>query len=344
MTLARLVKQKAFSLGFDLVGIVPAARSPHADTYASWVDAGYAATLEYMARDVGRRQDPRLVLPGARSVVTVGLSYFSGDPPSDIWDNVARGRIARYAWGPDYHDVMLPRLQQLGQYIQLQAGREAAWRAYVDTGPLLERDLAASAGLGFIGKNTCLISPEYGSYVFLGEVLVDIEMEYDTGEPKGTCGACVRCLNACPTGALVAPYVLDSRRCIAYLTIELKGAIPVDLRSQLGNWIFGCDVCQAVCPWTRRFAQSGRHGFLQYDPEGSAPHLLDLIGLNHEQFRARFRGSPVSRAKRRGLLRNVAVALAHWGDAAAAPVLRAAAEDADPIVREHARWALQQIG
>lgn len=343
MTLTRLVKQKALDLGFDLVGVAPATQAPHAAAYAAWVDAGYAATMEYMVHDVARRQDPRLVLPDACSVVVVGQSYFAGNPLPAWWDDPARGHIARYAWGPDYHDVLVPRLQQLGEFIRTHAGRDVAWRAYVDTGPLLERDLAVAAGLGFIGKNTCLISPAYGSWLLLGEVLVNMELEYDTPGHVGTCGACTRCLTACPTGALVAPYVLDSRRCIAYLTIELKGTIPVDLRSQVGNRIFGCDACQAVCPWTRRFAQSGRHTFLQCVPDISAPRLLDLMGLNDEQFRTRFQGSPVLRAKRRGLLRNVAVALGNRGDPAAVPALRAAADDADPVLREHARWALERL-
>jgi epoxyqueuosine reductase len=276
-------------------------------------------------------------------VVVTGVSYYAGDPQPEWWDDPGRGRIARYAWGADYHDVLLPQLQALGEFIRAHARREVTWRAYTDTGPLLERDLAAAAGLGFIGKNTCLISPEYGSYLLLGELLLDIELEYDTSQVSGTCGACSRCIAACPTGALVAPYVLDSRRCISYLTIELKGAIPAELRSHLGNWIFGCDECQQVCPWSRRFARLGRRRFLQRAPDDSAPRLLELIGLNDAQFRARFAGSPVLRSKRRGLLRNVAVALGNSRNPAAVPALRVAASDADPLVREHAIWALERL-
>jgi epoxyqueuosine reductase len=350
-------------LGFDLIGVAPAARAPHADAYAAWVDAGYAATMGYMARDVARRQDPRQVLPGARSVVVVGLSYFVADPPADLWNDPARGRIARYAWGVDYHDVMTPRLRQLADFIAGEAGRETHQRVYVDTGPVLERDMAARAGLGFIGKNTCLISPALGSYLFLGEILTDLDLSPDPSPERGgehispfpsreggqgvrvgTCGACTRCLAVCPTRAFPAPYVLDSNRCISYLTIELKGSIPPDLRPLMGNWIFGCDACQAICPWPRRFARPARDPFLRFDPERVAPKLLDLIALTGDGFRARFAGSPVRRAKRRGLLRNVAVALGNWGDARAIPPLRQALDDPEPLVREHVAWALDQMG
>jgi epoxyqueuosine reductase len=366
------IRNKAYQLGFDLIGVAPAARAPHADAYAAWVDAGYAATMGYMVRDVARRQDPRQVLPGARSVVVVGLSYFVVEPPADLWNDPSRGRIARYAWGLDYHDVMTPRLRQLADFIAGEAGRATDYRVYVDTGAVLERDMAARAGLGFIGKNTCLISPALGSYLFLGEILTDLDLSPDLspspsplrgGEPdspfpareggqgvrssmvrSGTCGACTRCLIACPTHAFPAPYVLDSNRCISYLTIELKGSIPLDLRPLMGNWIFGCDVCQAVCPWPRRFARPARDPFLRSDPERVAPKLLDLIALIGDGFRARFAGSPVLRAKRRGLLRNVAVALGNWGDARAIPFLRQALDDPEPLVREHAAWALDQMG
>jgi epoxyqueuosine reductase len=389
------IREKAYDLGFDLIGVAPAGRAPHADAYAAWVDAGYAAAMGYMVRDGARRQDPRQVLPGARSVVVVGLSYFVAEPPADLWDDPARGRIARYAWGLDYHDVMTPRLRQLADFIAGEAGRETSCRVYVDTGPVLERDMAARAGLGFIGRNTCLISPALGSYLFLGEILTDLDLEFDSAPPSpqpplsqreaalwaalpspsegegatapsplrgegrvrggrgirsGTCGACTRCLVACPTHAFPAPYVLDSNRCISYLTIELKGSIPPDLRPLMGNWIFGCDVCQAVCPWPRRFArlaQKVRADFKSaptFDPDRVAPKLLDLIALTGDGFRARFAGSPILRAKRRGLLRNVAVALGNWGDAQAIPFLRRALDDPEPLVREHAAWALDRIG
>jgi epoxyqueuosine reductase len=374
--LTEALKEKAYELGFDLIGVAPAQRAPHADAYASWVDAGYAATMGYLARDAARRQDPRRLVPGARSVIVVGLSYFVADPPADLWDDPSRGRIARYAWGMDYHEVMTPRLRQLAEFVSGHARLEVRSRAYVDTGPVLERDFAAQAGLGFIGKNTCLISPAMGSYLFLGEILVDLELDYDEpstdsgakiefearwrpvagrGEDDGlgmsspgtrrlgTCGACTRCLEACPTRAFPAPYVLDSNRCISYLTIELKDSIPLQLRSLIGNWIFGCDVCQSTCPWPRRFSRPTRLDFLDYDPERVAPKLLDLISLSDDEFRTRFRRTPLWRAKRRGLLRNVAVALGNWGDPQAIPALRCALADREPLIREHAAWALALI-
>jgi epoxyqueuosine reductase len=341
------------------------------------VDAGYAARMGYMARDVTRRLDPRHVLPPARSVIVVGLSYFVLKPPDEMWNDPSRGRVARYAWGMDYHEVMTPRLRRLAEFIAGQTRRDVQSRVYVDTGPVLERDHASQAGLGFIGKNTCLISPFLGSYLFLGELLVDLELDYDepasdsgatigfdsggqrrtmvgVGEGNwkesrpgtrrvGTCGACTRCLETCPTNAFPAPYVLDSSRCISYLTIELKGSIPPGLRPLMGNWIFGCDECQSVCPWPRRFAQPSRLEFLRFDPEYAAPRLLDLIGLRDDEFRTRFKQSPLWRAKRRGLLRNVAVALGNWGSSRAVPALHRALDDPEPLIREHAAWALAQI-
>jgi len=352
MSLTELIKERAWELGFDLIGIAPAGRAPHADAYVAWVEAGFAAAMGYLQRDMARRQDTRLVLPDAQAVVVVGLSYYSDTPPAELWDDPARGRIARYAWGPDYHEVMLPRLRQLGDFIRQLAGREVQQRAYVDTGPLLERDLAAQAGLGFIGKNTCLISPAWGSYLFLGELLVDLDLEIDAPVTpdrsasvqdvtrRGGCGRCTRCLSACPTGALVAPYLLDSNRCISYLTIENKDVIPEPLRPRLGNWIFGCDECQTVCPWPRRFARPTRQPFLRFDPERSVPRLLDLVALDEAGFKARFGGTPVLRARRRGLLRNVVVALANWGHPAAFSALQRASQDADPLVRAQAASAL----
>jgi len=373
MTLTELIREKAYDLGFDLIGVAPASRAPHADAFASWVEAGYAASMGYMKRNIERRQDPRQVLPGARSVVVVGLSYHTADPADDLWNDPSRGRISRYAWGPDYHDVLIRRLDQLAVFIARNAGGDIRHRAYVDTGPVLERDFAAQAGIGFIGKNTCLISPTLGSYLFLGEVLVNVDLEYDApaanmGErievlcsevPQetqlgrqptrssrrrvGSCGACARCLTACPTGALMAPYILDSSRCISYLTIELKGTIPIDLRPSMGNWIFGCDECQSICPWPRRFSRPTGERFVQHEPEWCAPRLLDLIAMDERAFRARFAGGPVLRAGRRGLLRNVAIALANWGDPRAMPALQRATEDPEPLVREHAAWAMAHI-
>ena len=359
MKLTRLIKEKAYSLGFDLIGIAPAESAPHARAYRRWLARGYAAGMSWLARDPQRREDPRRVVSGARSVIVVGLSYFVLDPPAELWNDPSRGRIARYAWGLDYHHIMLPRLRELGDFIEQEAGRTFHQRAYVDTGPILERDFAAQAGLGFIGKNTLLINPGLGSYFFLGEILVDLELEYDEpaleggascqiGPPghskrAGTCGNCTRCLDICPTHAFPAAYILDSNLCISYLTIELKGAIPPPMRPRLGNWIFGCDLCQEICPWVRRYSQPTRESFLSYDPEFVAPKLVELMTLDEPAFRTRFRDSPIKRTKRRGLLRNVAVALGNWGSPEALPVLTQALQDPEPLIREHAAWAIERI-
>jgi epoxyqueuosine reductase len=357
MQLEERIKQRAIELGFHVVGIGPAGRSRHADAFLRWIESGYAAEMSWMARDPERRMDASLVLPGSAAVIVVGLSYFVGDPPSDLWDDPSRGRIARYAWGRDYHKVMTPMLKDLADFVRTEAGSHTATRFYVDTGPVLERDLAAGAGLGFVGKNTLLIRPGYGSYLLLGEVLTTAELTPDPPanddfahwEPPdgdgrvGTCGGCRRCLDRCPTGAFPHPYVLDSRRCISYWTIEHRGSIPPAWRPRLENWIFGCDLCQSVCPWVKRIEPPEEPASAAFPPEDCAPPLLELLALDEETFRRRFRGTPVLRAKRRGLLRNVAVALGNWGHPDAAPALKAAAKDPDPLIRSHAGWALARI-
>jgi epoxyqueuosine reductase len=362
MNLSHRLKEKAYSLGFDLIGIAPAEHAPHTEAYHRWLAQGYAAEMNWLGREPHRRADPRQVLPGVRSVIVVGLSYFVLDPPGELWRDPSRGRIARYAWGLDYHDSMLPRLRELGDFVEKEVGHTVNRRAYVDTGPVLERDFAAQAGLGFIGKNTLLINPKIGSYLFLGEILVDLELEYDepasaggascrpstsnlSGFSKrlGTCGHCTRCLTTCPTHAFPAPYILNSGRCISYLTIELKDSIPVELRPLMSNWIFGCDECQEVCPWVRRYARPTREKFLSYDPEQVAPKLIDLLRLDDAAFRARFKGTPLLRVKRRGLLRNVAVAMGNWGNDETLPALKQALQDPEPLIKEHAQWAIGQI-
>ena len=356
MPLTQRIKEKALNLGFDLIGIAPAERAPHAEAFLRWLAQNRHAQMAWLARDPQRRLNPRRVVDGAQSVVVVGVSYFALNPPPELWNDPARGRIARYAWGPDYHDVILPRLRQLGDFIERETG-PTRQRAYVDTGPILERGFAARAGLGFIGKNSMLISPRWGSYLFLAEILVDVELEYDapaadhgatlptdsTGRRRAGCGQCTRCLQICPTHALPAPYIVDSNRCISYLTIELKGDIPVELRPRLGNWIFGCDACQEICPWVRRYSQPPARPFLQFNPEQAIPLLLELITMNDAAFKAKFKGTPIQRTKRRGLLRNVAVALGNWGHPRALPALRQALNDPEPLIREHAAWAISII-
>ena len=340
------IRAEAHRLGFDLVGIARAGPATTADHYMAWLEGGCHGEMTYLARPeaVARRTDMARILPGVRSGVTVGTNYHTASLPPNLCDDPSRGVIASYAWGDDYHDVLTPRLRQLGAFIEVETDQPVACRAYVDTGPLLERELAVRAGLGFVGKNTNLIHPRLGSWLFLGELLLAVELPpLDEGAQTGTCGRCTHCLDACPTGALVSPYVLDARRCISYLTIELKGPIPRDLRPLMGNHIFGCDICQEVCPWNRRFARPSAEPAFQPRPSGIAPRLLDLLRLDDEGFRRRFRGSPVKRAKRRGLLRNVCVALGNWGDPAAVPALARALHDSEPLIRGHAAWALGRI-
>ena len=341
MSLTDRICEAAHNMGFDMAGIAPAGAPRHAEAFRLWLDRGFSADMKWMGRDPGR------LLPTAGPVVVVGLSYFVEEPPPEIWNDPLRGRIARYAWGRDYHEVMLPMLRELGVFVARETGADVRFRACVDTGPILERDAAERAGLGFVGKNTNLISRPFGSYLFLGEILVDRELGPPISNLKSEivnpCASCRRCLNACPTGALVEPYVLDARRCISYLTIEHRDAISEDLRPLLGHWIFGCDECQQVCPWVIQFSRPGRRRFLGFDPNRCAPRLADLLALDEAAFRERFAGTPVLRAKRSGLLRNAAIALGNSADPAARDILERAAKDADPQVREYAAWAARRL-
>ncbi len=334
------LKARARELGFALCGITTPGPPPHLDAYERWLAQGRHGSMDYLAAERARqrRADPRLILPDCKSIIVVALPHSPGD---------ARGPIAAYALGDDYHDVIPPRLAKLVEWLETEVGRPITHKIYTDTGPLLERELAQRAGLGWVGKNTLLINPKAGSYFLLGEVLLDLNLPADPPLAADHCGACTRCLDACPTGAILPDRMLDARRCISYLTIELKDSIPMDLREQTGGWVFGCDICQAVCPWNLRFAES-----LIPDaalaPRGPVPDLAAELSLSPEQFNAKFKGSPVRRAKRRGYLRNVAVALGNSGDPArrssGVPALeRAAATDPEPLVREHARWAADKI-
>lgn len=338
MALAEQIKAWAGEIGFDLVGIAPATEAETRAAYEEWVAAGHAGAMGYMAREPERRASPARVWEGTASVVVVGLNYL----PADAAEGEGlRGRVARYALGDDYHDVLAEGLRELLARIQGSAP-EVRGRVYVDTGPLLERDLAARAGLGWFGKNTMLLNRALGSYFFLGALLLDLPLPTDA-PTTAHCGTCHRCLSACPTGAFVAPYVLDARRCISYLTIELRGPIPRELRPLVGDWIFGCDVCQEVCPWNRKAPQATESRFAAR-PGWQAPELIPLLRLTQEAFSKRFRGSAMKRTKRRGLLRNVCVALGNLGDPAAVPALVEALHDGEPLVRGHAAWALGRIG
>lgn len=339
------IREAARRLGFDLLGIA-APRPPARDleAYRQWLARGEHAGMAYMAREdrVARREDPSLILPGVRAVVCVAVNYYPG-PVASPGDGAPRGRVSNYAYGEDYHDWALPRLEALARFIAEQTAG-TRFRTYVDTGPLLERALAVQAGLGFVGKNTCLIHPRLGSWLFLGEILLDTEIAPTGPAIPPRCGTCTRCLDACPTGALYAPYRLDGRRCISYLTIEHKGPIPDDLRPSIGTWLYGCDRCQEVCPWQRFARQTAVRAFRAQDPDAAFVPLIDLMALDDEGFRRRFARTPIRRIGRGRLLRNAAVVLGNLGDPRAVPALERALDDADPLVRSHAAWALGRIG
>lgn len=339
--LTQHIKTQALAVGFDLVGIAPAQASAELTFFGRWLDAGYAGEMQYLQRSADRRRDLQQVLPRVQSVIVCGLNYDTDVPYSTMQQDPRRGWIARYAWGADYHDVLQEKLTQLQHDIAAVLPEPAASKIYVDTGPVVERVYAKYAGLGWFGKNTCLLEKRFGSWLLLGEVLLTLPLAYDQPVPAH-CGTCTRCLDACPTQAFVAPYVLDARKCIAYLTIELKGSIPEALRPQMGSHIFGCDICQDVCPWNRK-RQVTTTPALQPCPQHVSPLLAELAQLTPEAFRQRFRGTPMERSKRRGLLRNVCVAMGNAGDAAFRPLLETLLDDAEALVREHAAWAIARL-
>jgi epoxyqueuosine reductase len=334
LALAEVVRVRALELGFDRVAIGPAAPPATAAAFERWLDAGYDGTMHYLGQGRAARLDPARLLPGWRSVVAVALNCARDDDGED-WRTVAR-----YARGRDYHRVIRPRLHALKDCLRAAGGADVRSRAAVDTSAVLERDLAAAAGLGWIGKNTNLIVPGLGSHVLLGIVLTTADLGADERVPD-RCGTCVACLDACPTRAFVEPYVLDARRCISYLTIEHRGDIAPELRASLEHWVFGCDVCQEVCPWNRRTPPARDPALAPSQPLG---RLETLLELDEEGFRAKFRGTAVRRARRSGLLRNVALALGARSDERAVPLLRRALDDADDVVRRAAAWALARLG
>jgi epoxyqueuosine reductase len=336
--LEALIKAQAYGLGFDLAGITTLGPVGTAGKFDEWLERGYAGEMDYLARGAEKRRDSRLPVPGTVSAVVVAMDY-GGRAPS--------GPVARYARGDDYHDVMLGKLRALQSWLSEHLGRDVPGKAYVDTGPLLERDLARAAGLGWFGKNTMLINPQRGSFFFLGALVVDLALEPDTPFEADRCGSCTRCLDACPTGALVGPRVLDATRCISYLTIEQKGEIPVELRERVGEWVYGCDVCQDVCPFTGKFSRE-LAADSPYAPrpalEGRDARTLarELLAMSTPEFSAAFKGSPMKRARLRGLKRNAAVVLGNVGTAEDTQMLEAALDDPEPLVREHAAWALAE--
>lgn len=342
LSLEERIKTEAKSLGFDWVGITTAEPPPHLDVFHAWLDAGRHGPMDYLAtgRARARRANPRAILPECQVVIALGIRYHAPRPAPPARPG-PHGRVAAYAWGADYHEALAPRLQALAAFIEAQVGHPVPNRWYTDTGPVLEREFAMRAGLGWIGKNTCLIHPRMGSYFLLAEILLGLALEPDSPFTTGHCGSCTRCLEACPTACILPNRTLDASRCLATLTIELKGPIPAPLRPALGAWVFGCDICQEVCPWNVRFAAP--EGDPAFAPRAGVPRpeLQAELALDPAAFNRKFKGSPVERAKRRGYLRNVAVALGNAGDPAAIPALaQALHNDPEPLVRGHAAWAL----
>jgi epoxyqueuosine reductase len=327
------IRQRALALGFDACRFTTAAPPKSAPQFSSWLDEKQHGEMSYLERNAPKRIDPQKVLSGAKGIIALAASYEISGQKS--------GGIARYARFDDYHDVLGARLKQLAGFVNQLGGPEARSLWYVDTGPLLERDFAQRAGIGFVGKHTNLISRKLGNWIFLSEIITTLELEPDVPE-KNHCGSCVRCLAACPTNAITAPFQLDARRCISYLTIELKGAIPVELRPAIGHRIYGCDDCLAVCPWNK-FAREGSLMKNHTRSESAAPDLIKLLQLDEAGFKSRFAGTPILRTKRRGLLRNVCVALGNTGDESALPSLENASRDSEPLIAEHAGWAIGQI-
>jgi epoxyqueuosine reductase len=344
--LAVMVKDEARRLGFSMAGVVAARPSKRLAAYQAWLERGYHGRMAYLSRPdrLARREDLNVIWPGVHSILCVGLDYETIKLPDYIANDPGRGRISNYAWGADYHEVMTPRLEALAVWLARQSGAETRSKVYVDTGAILERDHAESAGLGFTGKNTMLIGPRRGSWFFLGELLTTAELTPDPPRPMPGCGSCRRCLEACPTNAFPEPYVLDSRRCISYLTIELKEWIPRELRPLMGNWIYGCDVCQEVCPFNRFAPESVEAAFRPSGFDSAAPPLSEILALDEAGFEERFANSPIKRIGRPRLVRNACVAAGNWGSETAVEPLAKLLSDPEPIVRGHAAWALGRIG
>jgi epoxyqueuosine reductase len=333
--LTRFAKDEALRLGFAFAGVTTPDPPPHLEVYRRWLAAGRHGEMGYLARDraVARREDPRRILPECRSILVVAAPYDPAPPSSRL------GQVAAYARGPDYHEVLIERLGGLMAALEEHLARPFAFRLYTDTGPILERELAQRAGLGWIGKNTCLIHPRQGSYLLLAEALLDLELEPDAPFTADHCGTCTRCLDACPTSCILPDRTIDARRCISYLTIEVKGAIEPELRPAVGNWLFGCDICQQVCPWNVRFAPPQAIPSTHGGPV-DAHDVLEGEGLMEQ-----LRGSALHRAGRTGLTRNAVIVAGNAAAADLVPALiRRLRDDSDAVVRAHAAWALGRIG
>ena len=335
MSATARIKAESYALGFDLVGIVRLGPAETAPAFRDWLAKGYAGGMGYLERGAEKRDDTRRVFDGAVSAVVVGMNYGGTQPSMPV---------ARYARGRDYHDVLVDRLNELLSRIRSSVAPEVRGKPYVDTGPILERDLARRAGLGWFGKNTNLINPGLGSFFFIGSLFLDLDLVPDDPFDADRCGTCTRCLDACPTDAFAEPRVLDATLCISYLTIELRDAIPEVLRAPMGQHVFGCDICQDVCPWNHKFSRDVTDAELEPGLTLAAVDPAALLGLSDEGFRAQFRNSAVLRAKRRGLARNAAVALGNRAAPGDAQALASALTDPDPLVRHHVSWALARLG
>lgn len=332
------LREIALALGFDDCRFTTASPPESAPQFSEWLANGHDATMGYLRRGAEKRADLNRILPGVRSVISLATSYYGANGITPV---PGAGRVARYARHTDYHDVLAGPLATLSEVVCQLGGPDARALWYVDTGPILERDLAQRAGLGFAGKHTNLISRRLGNWFLISEILTTAVIEPDPPE-HNRCGCCTRCLTACPTQAIVAPFQLDARRCISYLTIELKGSIPIELRPLIGDRIFGCDDCLEACPWNR-FAREGAMMKQQVRQGLRGPDLLELLGLDEQEFKTRFEGTPFLRSRRRGLLRNVCVALGNTAGPEALPALRRACSDPEPVIAEHAAWAIGQI-
>jgi epoxyqueuosine reductase len=332
------IRNEATSLGFFKVGIVRSGPLPHRERFDAWLARKMHGEMVYLERQAERRRDPGLVLDQARTILVLAMNYHT---EYELSEDPLRGRISRYAWGQDYHDILLDKLKRMEVYLRVEVPGIRT-KCHVDTGPVMEKAWGAQSALGWMGKHTNLIIREQGSWLFLGVILLNIELDFDRLE-RDHCGTCTRCIAACPTGAIVAPYVLDARLCISYLTIELRGKIPRELRSSIGNRIYGCDDCQEVCPWNRFAVNSSDPGF-QPRFGNLNPDLASLVGIMPEEFNRRFKGSPICRARRNGFVRNVVVALGNSRRPEAIEPLSRAVHDQSPLVRAHAVWALGRIG
>lgn len=353
MSLTQVIKKEARRLGFTQVGVTTPEPPPHLPTFENWLALERNGSMGYLAneRSLQRRRDPKLILPECRSILVLAMLYLN--PSSEVGrvnktafigdETDSTGRIAAYAWGQDYHLVLNERLKALAEFAEEQAGGPIPYRYYTDTGPLLERELAQRAGLGWIGKNTCLINPRFGSYYLLAEILFGIDLELDQPFTADHCGICTRCIDACPTGCILPDRTLDARRCISYLTIENKGNIEPDLRPQIGRWIFGCDICQMVCPWNGSFAVTEYDRAFAPNSGPPNPDLKTELALTPREFNQKFKDSPIRRSRWNGYLRNIAVALGNSGDPAGIPALEKTKQTDDQLVRDHVVWAIERI-